>query len=297
MKAFQYIQSLLPSISKDTVIEDIALTKSILEESVIPAYATATECFKGWKVKSPEVENIFKVISRTVDLGRGNVINGIYDLLPVVVENLEYISKNAQKILNEEVSASGFSYKRANILQLVEGASFLAKYASKLLVYVFVGETHATGGEESIRQTLTPIEVAWITQNVSYFAKMLAILSNKPNTVQAQLEGIPDIIVNKDNAEVLPSTLGEHKVDPFRMGFIPVFLNPIYHIRMSIAEWQADRYNRAKDELELVRLRRVRLEKQAQGNADAHLQKEIDYVERRIQSLDAKIAKMEKDYG
>jgi len=297
MKAFQYIQSLLPSISKDTVIEDIALTKSILEESVIPAYATATECFKGWKVKSPEVENIFKVISRTVDLGRGNVINGIYDLLPVVVENLEYISKNAQKILNEEVSASGFSYKRANILQLVEGASFLAKYASKLLVYVFVGETHATGGEESIRQTLTPIEVAWITQNVSYFAKMLAILSNKPNTVQAQLEGIPDIIINKDNAEVLPSTLGEHKVDPFRMGFIPVFLNPIYHIRMSIAEWQADRYNRAKDELELVRLRRVRLEKQAQGNADAHLQKEIDYVERRIQSLDAKIAKMEKDYG
>jgi cell division protein FtsB len=49
--------------------------------------------------------------------------------------------------------------------------------------------------------------------------------------------------------------------------------------------------------LELVRLRRMRLEKQANGQSDAALEKEIDYMERRIQSLEAKIAKMEKQNG
>ena len=66
---------------------------------------------------------------------------------------------------------------------------------------------------------------------------------------------------------------------------------------MAVAEWQAERYNQAVDELELVRLRRMRLEKQANGQSDAALEKEIDYMERRIQGLEAKIAKMEKQNG
>ena len=66
---------------------------------------------------------------------------------------------------------------------------------------------------------------------------------------------------------------------------------------MAVAEWQAERYNQAVDELELVRLRRMRLEKQVTGQSDAALEKEIDYMERRIQGLEAKIAKMEKQNG
>ena len=297
MKILNYVQSLLPSISKDTILEDLAVTKSILETTTIPAYDTAKECFKGYKFKSKEAGDILSTIDRNASLTKNNVIEGIAEVLPKLVENIDFITKVAHKLLNEEVSSVGFSYKKANILQFIEGVTFITKYARKLLVYVFIAETHSAGGEESIRQALTPAEVSWVTQNAVYFAKLLDNLGNKTSTIQSHLEAVPDLVVNQDNAEVLPHTFGDKKLDPFRMGFIPVFLNPIYHIRMAVAEWQADRFNQAVDELELVKLRRMRLERQLNGQHDATLEKEIDYIERRIQSLEAKIAKMEKAYG
>lgn len=297
MKILSYVQSLLPSISKDTVLEDLAVTKSILEKTTVPAYETAVECFKGRKFKSKEVLDLFTAINRNVDLGRNSVIEGVHDALPKIIENVDLMIRVAHKLLNEDVSASGFSYKKANILQFIEGITFITKYARKMLVYVFVAETHSAGGSETIRESLTPIEINWITQNSVYFARLLADITGKSASVQAHIDAVPDLVVNQDNAEVLPKTIGEKKTDPFRMGFIPVFLNPIYHVRMAVAEWQAERYNQAVDELELVRLRRMRLEKQVTGQSDAALEKEIDYMERRIQGLEAKIAKMEKQNG
>lgn len=297
MKILNYIESLLPTISKDTIAEDISITRSILEETTIPAYSSASDIFKGWKFKSNEVEGLFTTIKRNVDFGRGNVIEGINEALPLVIENLDMMGQMAHKILTEEVSSAGISYRRANILQFIEAVSFVSRYASKLLLYVFIAETHHAGGSESLRSNLTPAENEWVVSNAVYFARVFAAVSGKPHVVKSQIEDVPDIIVNKDNADILPNTLGAKKIDPFSMGFIPVVLNPFYHIGLMRAEYQAARYNKAKDELEVVRLRKFRLEKQMEGKSDAALEKEIDYMERRVQTLEAKIIKMEKDYG
>lgn len=297
MKILQYIESLLPSISKDTIAEDIAITRSILEESTIPACSSAAEIFKGWNFKSNEVQGLFTTIRRNVDFGRSNVVEGLAEALPVVVENLDMMGQMAHKILTEEVSSAGISYRRANILQFIEGVTFVSRYINKLLLYVFIAETHHAGGTETLKSNLTPAEVEWVVSNVVYFARVFAAVSGKPHTVKSQIEDVPDIIVNKDNADILPKTMGAKKVDPFSMGFIPVILNPFYHIGLMRAEYQASRYNKAKDELEVVRLRKLRLEKQRDGKDDAALEKEIDYLERRVQSVEARLAKMEKDYA
>ena len=81
------------------------------------------------------------------------------------------------------------------------------------------------------------------------------------------------------------------------MRFIPVWLNPIYHIGMRIAEWQAKRYKSAKEELSLLQLRKLNLERVSAGKPDAKIQSEIKYLEARIQGLNFDIDEMEKKYA
>lgn len=91
--------------------------------------------------------------------------------------------------------------------------------------------------------------------------------------------------------------MGSAKVDPFQMDLIPIWLNPIYHIGMFVSEWQADRYKAAKEEVRLLQLRKLNLEKTIEKKPDAKIQHEIEYLSNRVQGMNFKIEKMEKDYA
>ena len=85
-----------------------------------------------------------------------------------------------------------------------------------------------------------------------------------------------------------------NKIDPFQMRFIPAWLNIIYHVRLGIAEWQVGRYNAAKEELKVIQLRKLHLERLRDGKADAAIEKEIAYLEERAQKLNYKLRQMEE---
>lgn len=297
MKIGSFVSSLLPVISKDSVIEDCQITRAEIQEATVPAYDAGVEVFKGWKFKSKELEPLIASFNRTIEGNRNqNLVETIRLGLNVLLENLTAAEKLVHQLYNEDIASSGFSYKKANILHFIEAAGFVSKYARKFLIYIFVCESHAAGAEESVTDSLTKAEIEWVRTNMASFCQAFIAVTEKTSVVVSHFQNIPDIVVNDENASILPSTMGEKKIDPFSMRFIPIWLNPIYHVRMAVAEWQAARYNQAKEELLLVQLRKLRLEKLKAGTDDAHLQKEIDYNERRAQGLAAKIAKMEKGH-
>ena len=147
----------------------------------------------------------------------------------------------------------------------------------------------------ALNDSLSPAEIEWLNANFLSFCTALNVVSGNPQQVKKQIDNIPDIIITSENATTLPSTMGEARLDPFQMNLITVRMNPIYHIRMFVAEYQADRYKAAKEEVKLLQLRKLNLEKLADGKPEAHIQKEITYMETRIQGLNFKIAKMEKE--
>ena len=56
---------------------------------------------------------------------------------------------------------------------------------------------------------------------------------------------------------------------------------------------QANRYKRAKELKSVLELRLLNLQQQQSGNADATLDREIEIIQSRIDSLDEKIRKAE----
>ena len=74
-------------------------------------------------------------------------------------------------------------------------------------------------------------------------------------------------------------------------------LNPIYHIRIRIAEWQAAKYQEAKEERSMVELRLLSLKELKSGKDNARLEQQIEYNQERLSKLTAKIGRMEENYA
>jgi len=297
MKLPAFISDLLPSFGKDRITEDIRITRTELKEFTEPPYAVAAVLLKGWKFKSEVLVDKFDIFKRQVkSAGGDNPIVTIHKSFKDILENLDCVEELIVKTYNDDVAGNGLTYLKANLLQFVEAVSFVSKYARKFLIYVYVCETaEYPDSGTALNDSLSPAEIEWLNANFLSFCTALNVVSGNPQQVKKQIDNIPDIIITSENATTLPSTMGEARLDPFQMNLITVRMNPIYHIRMFVAEYQADRYKAAKEEVKLLQLRKLNLEKLADGKPEAHIQKEITYMETRIQGLNFKIAKMEKE--
>jgi hypothetical protein len=296
MKIRNFMASLLPSFGRDQILEDVRITRTEIKEITKPAYDQAVLLFKSWKFKNKDIDVLMAQFARLVKgSGHGNAISRIQGMWATVLQNLEDMEELAKKTLNEEVAAAGLTYQKANIIQFIEATAFVSKFARKFLVYVYVAETaeFPDSGTE-MADSMTPAEVEWLNANFVSFCTAVNVVNGNPGQVKKQLSDIPDILVTDDNMDTLSATMGEHRMDPFQMRLIPVWMNPVYHVGMAVAEWQASRYHAARDEKRLLELRKLNLEKLTHGKPDAHVQKEISHVESRLQGLNYKLTKMEQ---
>lgn len=298
MKTQSYLASLLPSFAKDQVLEDIRLTRTELEDITLPAYEHALPLLKSHDYKSKALDADMAQFKRTVTSSSGGFVAVVNKALKTALENLDEVEAMVTKTYSEEIAGAGVTYLKANLLQLVEIIGFVSKYARKYLVYIYVCETaEFEDGDTVVSESITKAEQEWLRANFLSFCTALNVVSTPRASFKKSIDDIPDIVVTNDNAQSLGATVGEHKIDPFQMRLIPVWLNPIYHIGMFVAEWQANRYKAAQEELKLLQLRKLNLERVSDGKPDARVQKEIKYMESRVQSLNYKIAKMETDNG
>lgn len=294
MKISNYIQSLLPSFSKDRVLEDCRMTRTEIKEITLPMYDSATTLLKGYKFKSDTLKGDVITFNRLVKGNGNDLIVGIQKGLKAALENLDEIEALCDKIYNEDVAGLGLTYMKANLLQFTECLSFVSRYSRKYLRWVYVVETAENIEDEvDLTDSMMPAEIEWLRANFVNFCSALNVVSLPTTKVTKALNEIPDVVVTEENAKTLPATLGESKIDPFAMGLIPIALNPIYHIGLFVAEWQANRYKAAKEEKKLVELRYLNLKRVLDGKRDARIEKEIEVVERRLNDLNYKIAKME----
>lgn len=293
MKISSFISSLLPSFGKNQVLEDCRLTKAELTEHTQPSYDTAVTLLRTWKFKSSTLESHLATFGRMVKhQGSDNAIVTIQKSFKAVIENLVAVEELIQQTYSQEVAGTGLTYLKANLLQFVEATAFVSKFARKFLIYVYVCESAQYEGG-AMEGSLSKAEVDWLGANFVSFCLALTVVSGNPANVKSHIENIPDIVITSENINTLSATMGETKIDPFQMRLIPIWMNPIYHVGMFVAEWQANRYKAAKEEAKLLALRKLNLEKLSAGKPDAHIQKEITYMESRIQGLNYNLAKME----
>lgn len=300
MKIKEYVSSLLPSFTKSRLTEDLNIIREELKVNTIPPYTAASKAYATVKFQAADLKRFEEDFKRGVKTKfRGNSLSVIEQTLKRMEENTDVVEKLIANYYADDVMRDAMTFLKVNITQYIETMSFVSRYARRHLLWVMATENHAINGDQEFT-AMTPGEVEWLRVQRQNFFTGITILGgerSEKGEIDKSFNDIPDIVISKDNVPVIEKTVGAQKIDPFHFGLIPVWLNPIYHVRMQIAEWQVKRFKAAQKEREIIELRLLQLKQAAQGKKDARLQEQIEYNEGRLQRLNYELQKMEEDYA
>ena len=293
MQILNYVKSLLSHFNKERVQEDINICRNEMQNTTIVMYQNAEGALKN--LQSKEAKEFEKQwFTYVKNAKRGSLVSSIHGKLEECLPTLDMLDKLAEARFEDEIMTAGMTISKATSLRLVEVAGFISTYALRFLNYVYVLETTAVTGQAGyVGQNLTPGEITMIKNHFPEFCLAIAAFAREPKSVEKTLDSIPEILVSERGESAL-KVFGEAKVDPLGVFRVKGFTyNPIYHVGLLVAEMQANRYKRAKELKSVLELRLLNLQQQQSGSADATLDREIEIIQSRIDSLDEKIRKAE----
>lgn len=294
MKLQKFLSLMLPSFERSRLTEELDVVRNEIKEITLPPYEVAADFYKRSKLRSKDATNFDHNFAKGVGpQARGNYIQITQFVMNDMVARLDVIEKLVNKAFAKDVGSSGISFLRANLIQYLEVASFASRYARRVLLWTLSAEQSDDNSPYNLPKALSIAEVKWIWANRENYQRCLGILFMPANRLESTFQAIPDLIVAPEDATAMEAMLGATKTDPFAFGFIPVRLNPIYYIRMSIAEWQVARYKAAVEEKRTLEYRLLALTENKAP--DAKLEQEITYTEGRLQKLNRKVVEMEED--
>lgn len=305
MKMSDYVKTLAPELTKEVVLEDARLTVTRLKDDILPAYEQAAKLMVKWKFNDEAIRNAQSEFKKTwvnhkdtrMVAPSDNFIVILSKCIPVFVRNLEKVSEIIADTWSEDVRPKGLTFKNANLLQFVEISSFVSKYMLSLLDFVYVSETAAVDEDTKVDDNFNQKQLENIKSNYAAFLDGVNICGYRDGQIEELLNVIPDITVHGTSEDSIKSAHGQKSTDPMNMSFIPISLNPIYHIRMGIAAWQISNFKASKEEVKLLQLRLLYLQRAADGKKDARLEKEISYLKDLVDEHQYKIAEMERRYA
>lgn len=292
MKFSHYLKNLLPTFTRDQVQEDLDTVQNELLNQVLPPYRTAVKEFGEMEFASRDAQAAEKALDKGLEYKyKGNHLTGILKALENTEQQLKLLQVMVDENFAVDITQVGLSTLRVNILQLVEIMGFTVRYARRHLNYILVCES-ASYTDKDPKDSFSAGELAWLAKGRDAFINGLNVLSLPEKELEVKFKAIPEVLITPDSVETSQSILGKDKTDPFQMRFIPLILNPIYHVRMRVADYQAGRYKEAQEERGVIELRLLLLKEQRDGRNNAKIERQIEYNEARLQKLNYKVEKM-----
>lgn len=300
MKLINYISSLLPVFGKSQLLESLRITRGNYAE-MIGELSSTEAYFKGMKFKSQEARDFTSTYNSLVkDRPSGsNFVTHFIESIPLIIKNLDFIESMVSESLEANIAGKGITYRTATLIQMVEALEFTGRYGVKLINYIYVSEVNAERAAQPNDSTepTTPFEIAeleWISEGMVPYCVAMNAITKAQGDVEKMITDIPEIVITDTNYGTLSRTLGEKSIDPMNFEATRGFrFNPIYHIKMARAENAHQRYLETKHTLQVLKLRKLQLEKARTGKSDARLEREIAALQSRIAETSQMISEME----
>lgn len=298
-----FIKSLLPSVQKTDIENDIELSLEAIS-TIQTEYNNLRDILEVTPLQSKNSKNIIKSIytelnkfKPDVDLTRKqDIAKDTITLFSNAKINGEYIYEQIRDTVNDVVVTEALTAARANIFRSVAHYFFMTRYALDLLNYIYIQESKLALSELDKGFKLNKKQEEFITKNSWVYARLLSVYGSSSSKFKDHLQSIESISVSKNKLDEVEDMYSSNKLDLFNNlpnGFIG---SPIYSVRLIFAQWTADRHRNLKDKKKLLELRvlHLRLLKE-QNQSDVSVEKEIQYLQNRLDDIDYSIAKIEQD--
>src|ERR1700752_205741 len=300
LSIIQYLRTLIPHVEKKNVLEDLRITETELQTTVLKAYSDAASFFAKDKFKSDDnikIDTRIRSIMKPMILGRLPTFIGEFSERLIRVEkNIGSLIKAVDKEIGRDVVTEGVSSKKIVLIRVAERISYISRYSLDLLNLVYLNEASALGADTK-EISMSPAEIAKAKDSVDKLARLILSYGIESKEFESLIDKAPDILLTRTNSDDIAATYTDVEVDPMTSHLVSGFTgNPIYHIRLAIAEWQTKRYkaNQAKKKILELRLLHLNILKQKQGT-NPRLEQEISYNQSRVARIDRALIEVERD--
>ena len=304
MKILQFIKSLLPRIERSAIADDLRVTEKEFAKVVIPSWNSATEHFKLSKPNSDELKTLQLLFVQRFNYNRSSKSSSfIVDInlrLKNLHDNILFINSVLDTEVSKDVIRDGLTMRAAFVIRAASNMSLISRYMLSLLNYIYMAETQERDQELSEALQISKAEVRYVEEMFERFATLYSDYSIEPELFSKQLIGLPDVFINEKTEAVVRALYDKvTDIDPLENGGMAGFGgNPIYMVRMQIAQWQNNRYESAKSKKRQLELRLAYLEmKKKDGSSESSLEKEIMILQDRIEKLDYKLREVDEELG
>ena len=302
MNIVGFVKSLMPSLNKSEVEADIEVSLDTLDV-IQGTWKGIEDIMKVNNFTSPKAKAVIKEfykefkknkvktkLSAMNNIGTDHVL-----LFGNVKLNGDYVYNRVAEVMNDTIVSSSISAYKANLLRAGAHLYFITRYALDLANYLFTAEVEAGGTEVDDDFLLNKKQQEFVEKNMWIYARLLSVYGDEHAVFKTHIEEIGDIVVNRDTANTVIDTYKASQVE-LAVAVPDNFIgSPFYGIRMVFAQWEADRYKNIKDKKRLLELRCLHLKAlKEQGTSDVAIEKEINYLQKTITSMDYKLAKIER---
>lgn len=225
-----------------------------------------------------------------------------------VVGMVAYALNNADDIigwLRDEVNksfksleaAEGISYRKAVLMQYVDGLRFFERYASSLALILSMIASDKDSDRVRLESLVTQAEARFLVDTMDFFFQLLGLVVRPRTKYQSILRDVPDVVADDSNDAVFSaSQAGFTRIDPLRLNFALHNLNPNYYRKLRQSRKLVEAYEAAKEAATGVELHLERLRNKRSGESDPAVDRAIQYHEDRLITLRKKIQQIEEDY-
>jgi len=307
MNLANFIERLLPRMDKSRILEDVRMTRSEIENILSPTYTEAVKFFSNEKqFKSEKVKELTSIFYRNFDNNvsfnnahqnkkERTIIQTIQVRIPNLIKNAQELETQIEAIFSRDIIREGLTAKKAALIRAAEYLSFVSRFSIDFLNYMYTQEmlVRSFDIEES---DLPPKKIEMIEKNIGVYASLFGAFSVDPDEFKNKYSKVPDIYITVSEYSKAVTMHDETTIDPIQAPIIKGFeYNPVYHLRMLYAEWQADRYKAYRDKKRVLEVKLLNLELENEGKHDPKLQKEAEYIQNRINTIEYKMSKIEGD--
>lgn len=287
MKIISFVKSLLPRIGKDQILEDIRVTSGELEQIVLPNYKHAADYFRINKTKSAAVKELSEAFYDRFDKGsivkQSSIVGEVAVRLGFIQDNLNYVQAQIDELMERDVINEGLTAKKSILVRAADQISFISRFASDVLNYIYVQEAIEFGADTEESMQLAPAVQKNVVNGIKLFAAYISDYGIPNKEFEKLVLSVPDIVISSRNENSIIGMYKEREIDPFNSAYVQGFNNnPIYHLRLVFAEWQSSRYKATKEKKKLLELRLLHLKLLQEKKADSKVEAEINYIQSRV---------------
>ena len=295
MEISKFVQGLKSLFTRDELAQSCQATNKKIQRNVLPEIRNLQVLFETHKPKSKE----FKLASTACrrETGSTEVFDVLVKALNNSLQTLDMVEQTAIKVFAEEEASAALPFKKATYARLVANVTFVADYSLKLMNWLVAGELGSVDEQHS------KAEIEYLEGMMPTYFKVVDSLLSNVASVERMIESLPEVPASERAEAAIISSLGERKGDPLgvnRLSLpikISVKYNPFYLIATMVADWQVRSYKATEEEVKLLQLRRLRLEKLAEGKNDPKLEQEIEHLSSRVTQLNYELQTAKEKFG